>query len=310
MQIKCKPAVYFANFVLYMHELSPYPMQFYEKAIPEYLNRKGNIVRLVLFTAAFALIFINVYAPFGADSYLKISGIRLFLYSSFVILTGMLVVVVSRMIMYAYSKKKTLNYWRYVVWVFAEILVMAFVYSIYVKFILADSRDFMLIFNASLKNTSLVILLPYSILWLFFSWQDKSYRLDALKELPADNEASGMIPFRDEKGTLRLSLHSGDLLYLEAADNYVSVHYMHRDKLQKFMVRNSLKTYEGQFRNSRIIRCHRSYMVNLDRVDIIRKEKDGLHLVLDSDPPVSLLVTKTYVSVVMEAFSRLSPLDK
>lgn len=284
-------------------------MQFYEKAIPEYLNRKGNILRLVIFTAAFALVFINVYAPFGADSYLQLSGIRLFLYSSFVILTGMLVVVVSRVIMYAYSKKRTLNYWRYVIWVFAEILVMAFVYSIYVKFILADSRDFMLIFNASLKNTSLVILLPYSILWLFFSWQDKSYKLEALKEIPSDTETAGMIPFRDEKGTLRLSVHSEDLLYLEAADNYVSVHYMYREKLQKFMVRNSLKTYEEQFRNSRIIRCHRSYMVNLDRVDIIRKEKDGLHLVLDSDPPVSLLVTKTYVGVVMEAFEKLSPLD-
>jgi DNA-binding LytR/AlgR family response regulator len=285
-------------------------MQFYEKAIPEYLNRKGNIVRLILFTAAFALVFINVYAPFGAGSYLQLSGIRLFLYSSFVILTGMLVVVISRMIMYAYSKKKILNYWRYVAWVFAEILVMAFVYSIYVKFILADSRDFMLIFNASLKNTSLVILLPYSILWLFFSWQDKSYRLDALQEVPANTEATGMIPFRDEKGTLRLSVHSEDLLYLEAADNYVSVYYIYRDKLQKFMVRNSLKTYEEQFLNSHIIRCHRSYMVNLDRVDIIRKEKEGLHLVLDSDPPVSLLVTRTYVGVVMEAFSRISPLDK
>ena len=285
-------------------------MQFYEKAIPEYLNRKDNIVRLILFTAAFALVFINVYAPFGADSYLQLSGIMLFLYSSFVILTGMLVVVISRVIMYAYSKTKSLNYWRYVIWVFAEILVMAFVYSIYVKFILADDRDFMLIFNASLKNTSLVILLPYTILWLFFSWQDKSYKLEALRESPADQEALGMIPFRDEKGTLRLSVHSEDLLYLEAADNYVSVHYMHRDKLQKFMVRNSMKSYEEQFKNSPIIRCHRSYMVNLDRVDIIRKEKDGLHLVLDSDPPVSLLVTKTYVGVVMEAFEKISPLDK
>ena len=129
-------------------------MQFYEKPIPEYLNKKGNIVTLILFTAIFALVFINVYAPFGADSYLEISGIRLFLYSSFVILTGMLVVVISRIVMYLLSQKRTLSYWRYILWVIAEILVMAFVYSIYVKFILADIRDFMEIFNASMKNTS------------------------------------------------------------------------------------------------------------------------------------------------------------
>jgi len=285
-------------------------MQFYEKAIPEYLNRKGNIVRLILFTAVFALVFINVYAPFGADSYLKLSGIRLFLYSSFVILTGMLVVVISRVIMYLYSRKGTLNYWSYIVWVIAEILIMAFVYCIYVKFILADERDFMEIFNASVKNTSLIILLPYIILWLYFSWQDNAAKLQELeeKETHSTKPSGGMIPFRDEKGTLRLSVQLDDLLYLEAADNYVSVHYLQRDKLKRFMVRNAMKTFEEQFHNSNIIRCHRSFMVNLDKVEVIRKEKDGLHLELDTDPPISLLVSKTYVKAVMETFSKISPL--
>ncbi len=287
-------------------------MQFYEKAIPEYLNQWGNIIRLVLFTAIFALVFINVYAPFGADSYLKLSGIRLFLYSSFVILTGMGVVVISRLMMFLYSRKKILNYWRYILWVISEILVMAFVYCIYVKFILDDPRDFMIIFSASIKNTALIILIPYTILWLFFSWQDNATRLQQLQEMdgPMKSENVGMIPFRDEKGSLRLSIQMADLLYLEAADNYVSVHYLQRGKVQRFMVRNSMKTYEQQFSDSNIIRCHRSYMVNLEKVDIIRKEKDGLHLELDADPPLSLLVSKTYITGVMEAFSKISPLDK
>ena len=285
-------------------------MQFYEKAIPEYLIRKGNTVRLIIFTALFALIFINVYAPFGADSYLDLSGIRLFLYSSFVILTGMLVVVISRVTMYLYSRKKILNYWQYILWVIAEIMVMAFVYSIYVKFILADERDFMIIFNASIKNTSLIILLPYTILWLFFSWQDNATRLHELeeKEFTVAKPSGGMIPFRDEKGTLRLSVQLEDLLYLEAADNYVLIHYLQRNKLQRFMVRNSMKNYEEQFNESNIIRCHRSYMVNLEKVEVIRKEKDGLPLELETDPPISLLVSKTYVKKVMEIFSKISPL--
>lgn len=280
-------------------------MQFYEKAIPEYLTRKGNLIRLVIFTAVFALAFINIYDPFRVDTYLELRGIRLFLYSSFVILTGMLVVVVSRIVMYHLSKRRQLNYWRYILWVFLEILVMAFVYSIYVKFILADSRDFMEISSVSMKNTSLIILLPYTILWLFFSWQDKSYKLQELEEQEPSttNAKPAMIPFKDEKGTLRLSVQNSDLLYLEAADNYVTIYYYFGEKVQKFMVRNSVRSYEEQFRGSNIIRCHRSYMVNLDKVRIIRKEKDGLHLEIDSKPPISLLVSKTYVPAVMEAFT-------
>lgn len=284
-------------------------MQFYERPIPDYLTRKGNLIRLVIFTAVFALAFINIYDPFGVDSYLEISGIMLFLYSSFAILTGILVVVVSRVIMFQYSKKWTINYWRYILWVFMEILVMAFVYSIYVAFILQDQRDFMEIFSVSMKNTSLVILLPYTILWLFFSWVDKSIKLEQLKEQDqtAGKPQKVMIPFHDEKGTLRLSVLLNDLLYLEAADNYVTIHYLDRGKVQKFMVRNSMKAYEEQFKDSSIIRCHRSYMANLERVRIIRKEKDGLHLELGTEPPVSLLVSKTYVKGVMDAFMKVSP---
>lgn len=285
-------------------------MQFYEKAIPDYLTRKGNLVRLVIFTAIFALAFINIYDPFGVDTYLDISGIRLFLYSSFVILTGMLVVVVSRIIMYFYSSSRQLKNWQYFLWVFLEILVMAFVYSIYVKFILADERDFMKIASVSMKNTSLVILLPYAILRLFFSWQDKSTKLQEMEnDQPRNRSKGNMIPFRDEKGTLRLSVQQQDLLYLEAADNYVFIYHLHGEKVKKFMVRNSMRAFEAQFKDSSIIRCHRSFMVNIDKVRIIRKEKDGLHLELDSEPTISLLVSKTYVSGVMEAFSRISPLD-
>ena len=267
-------------------------------------------MRLVIFTAIFALAFINIYDPFGVDTYLDISGIRLFLYSSFVILTGMLVVVVSRIIMYFYSSSRQLKNWQYFLWVFLEILVMAFVYSIYVKFILADERDFMKIASVSMKNTSLVILLPYAILRLFFSWQDKSTKLQEMEnDQPRNRSKGNMIPFRDEKGTLRLSVQQQDLLYLEAADNYVFIYHLHGEKVKKFMVRNSMRAFEAQFKDSSIIRCHRSFMVNVNKVRIIRKEKDGLHLELDSEPTISLLVSKTYVSVVMEAFSRISPLD-
>lgn len=285
-------------------------MQFYEKPIPEYLTRKGNLIRLVIFTAIFALAFINIYDPFKVDTYLEISGIMLFLYSSFVILTGIGVVVISRIVMYHVGRRNSLSYLTYILWVFLEILVMAVVYSIYVKFILSDDRDFMEIFSVSTKNTALVLLLPYTILWLFFSWLDKSVKLQELEEkenLPEKIKAM-MIPFHDEKGKLRLSVQHEDLLYLEAADNYVTIHYRFGEKKEKFMVRNSMRHYEEVFKDSSIIRCHRSYMVNLDQVRIIRKEKDGMHLEIDSNPPVSLLVSKTYIPGVMQAFAKISPL--
>jgi len=278
-----------------------------EKEIPDYLTSRKNIVALVVFTAVFALIFINVYAPFEVKSQLDVNKIQLFLYSSLVILTGMLVIVISRIIMFLYSRFKSLNYWQYAIWVLGEILSMAFVYAIFVRFILQYQRDFIDIMTASIKNTSLVLLLPYTIIWLYLSWRENAVKLDKFSdEGLAGSTPSKMIPFHDEKGTMRISIIQDDLVYLSSADNYVTLHYVSGSKMSKFLIRNSLKNYEELFRPLHIIRCHRSFMVNVAKVKIIRKEKDGFHLELDAPSPTLLPVSAKYFTNIMEVLSKFT----
>ena len=93
--------------------------------LPKYLTDKKNIVRLILLTALFAVVFINIYAPFGLDSIYELSELEFLGISSLIILTGVLVVVISRIIMYKVSKRKELLVWQYIIWVFAEVLAMA-----------------------------------------------------------------------------------------------------------------------------------------------------------------------------------------
>ncbi len=77
----------------------------FQKPIPSYLNEKRNIIRMVIFTSLFALVFINIYSPFGADRWFNLTRLEFLTYSSLVILTGVLVVVVSRIIMYYYGQE-------------------------------------------------------------------------------------------------------------------------------------------------------------------------------------------------------------
>jgi DNA-binding LytR/AlgR family response regulator len=280
-------------------------MPVWESSIPEYLTRKQNIVKTVLFTAVFALAFINFYSPFGVNDRFNITTrIQLLFFSSLIILTGVLVIVISRIILYHYSKIKQINYLQYILWVIAEIISMAAFYAVFVKFILKDERYFTEIFKVSIKNTSLVLLLPYSILSLYFSWRYKSQQLEELsfKDKTAES-LKRMIPFHDEKGTLRFSILLEDLLYLEATDNYVTIFYLDKGKINKYLIRNSLKNLEPVLQPRNIMRCHRSYMVNFEKVKILRKEKGGLFLELDTEHNFSLPVSKTYVAGVIEAFS-------
>jgi hypothetical protein len=279
-----------------------------KEQIPAYLTLKRNIVRLILLTAAFALVFINIYAPFGVESWFNVTRWQLFAYSSLIILTGVLVVVISRVWMYYYAKKHCISYWLYFAWIFAEVASMALFYSLFELLFLKDSRFLPDLLKISLQNTALVLLLPYSVLWLYFSWEEKNERLAEIAQSgqPQADNSKNMFTFLDEKGVLRFSLKLENLLYLEASDNYVNIYYLNKEKISRFLLRNTLKRLEETFKGSEIIRCHRSYMVNCEKVKIIRKDKDGLKLELDVPSANDLPVSKTYIENVMNSFSRFS----
>lgn len=92
----------------------------FQKPIPQYLIEKKNILRLVLFTSLFALVFINAYSPFGASRWYNVTRFQFFTYSSLTILVGVLVVVISRILMYHVCKKHIIRIWQYLLWIFAE----------------------------------------------------------------------------------------------------------------------------------------------------------------------------------------------
>ena len=60
------------------------------RKIPAYYYEKSNLIRLVLFTAFFDLIFINIYKPFSSLTWYPVSEFKFFIFSSLVILTGVL----------------------------------------------------------------------------------------------------------------------------------------------------------------------------------------------------------------------------
>ena len=277
--------------------------------IPAYLYTKNNIIRLVLFTALFALFFINVFQPFGSrEWYADISDFKYFFFSSLIILTGMLVVVISRWLMYRFSKKREPVYWQYFAWITAEILTMALFYSLFIYFAIEQNQsDFSAIMRQSTANTAWVLILPYSILWLYFALKEKKRLLEQQQEQPEMQAKKQLIAFPDEKGELRISLMLNSLLYIESADNYVTIFYLNKSKLSNYLLRNSLKWIDENITpETPLVRCHRSYIVNLDNVKVLQKTKNGIFIELDTINTPDIPVSKTYYSQVMEKFSRYS----
>jgi DNA-binding LytR/AlgR family response regulator len=215
--------------------------------------------------------------------------------------------------MYLLSRKKAIRYGEYALWIIGEILSMAFVYTLIQRFFLHGQKDFMVIMKNTVRITAFIILLPYVIYWLYLSFKEKYVQLEKISmgnpedmESLHDRKQQGtwsMIPFLDEKGILRFSVKREDLLYLEAADNYVLIHYLEGDKKMKYMIRTTLKRIEQEFSAKNLVRCHRSFIINIDHVRTIRREKEGLIINFESPVNITVPISKTYLEVFIRKLS-------
>lgn len=278
-------------------------MRFGRKNIPDFFVSKRNTIQQILFTALFALIFINVYRPFGADQWYDVSWWMFLFASGLLVLAGMLVVIISRLLMFWIKSHNRITILGYVVMVLAEILLMGGLYALLERITLGGVRPFTLLYFVSVQNASLILLIPYSVSLLYFSWREKKMSLDALlKQLRSKPQ---FIAFKDENNVLRFTIKAGDLIYLSASDNYVEIHYKSGSKLKKYLLRNTLKRMEDQFHELPLLRCHRSYMVNLDQVKMFKREKGQISLWMDDEGEIAIPVSRSYGKSVTDIFGKV-----
>ncbi|GHS98858.1 hypothetical protein FACS189421_08210 [Bacteroidia bacterium] len=276
----------------------------FNQKIPSYIYNKQNIVYLILSTAFFALVFINLYKPFNFASRYHVSDFKFFVFSSLVILTGVLVVVISRIIMYYRGKKKAITVGNYALWVILEIFFMALFYTVYTIY-LNPQREYLDVFRESAMNTALVLLLPYAIIHLYIIYRENKRRLEQIEEnAPTETATPQKIcSFYDEKNELRFSVHRSNLLYIESADNYVNIWYLNKGALAHFMLRNSMKVLEEPLAETNILRCHRSYMVNFEQINVIRRQKDGIYVEFGIKDVPDIPISKKYSEKVIQFFT-------
>ncbi len=282
-------------------------MHFLLRKIPPYLFDKKNVLQQISFTAIFALIFINIYAPFNAETWFNAGKAELFLFSSLYILAGMLVIVVSRLIFIRLAQQTKINFLGYIWWIFVELLLMAAAYTVMDILILNNEIHPVEQFFKLLMVTLFVLAIPYSLSWLYFSWQDQKRKLEEVASLTSDEYSSrNMINFYDESGKLRFSLHASDVLFIESTDNYVTLYVQDKDRVKKVMLRNTMKRLEKELEKTMIRRCHRSYMVNFENVKMVRLSGTNLFIYLDNPDENKIPVSRTYTEKVHEMINRLS----
>ncbi len=162
----------------------------------------------------------------------------------------------------------------------------------------------------SLVLAALAFALVCCVIIVMLSWSKniKTVRLMNMGGVVSDTEVSSpdekVITLTDNEGGMKLSVRLKNIYYIESDDNYIKVWYQdYTGSIKQYMLRCRLKTVEESFEGSDLVRCHRKYIINMVKVQVLHKEKDGYFADLGIDSIGDVPVSKTYEPSVLSRFN-------
>ena len=110
------------------------------------------------------------------------------------------------------------------------------------------------------------------------------------------DQESSIVHLTSKSHNEYLTIDRNNILFIQANDNYVTIHFLDQGDVKRRMLRNTLKDIENQLA-SPIVKCHRSYLVNSNRIQEIFGNMNNSKLVLDGfngEIPVSRSYVKAF----------------
>ena len=278
--------------------------------IPRSVFTYRSQTMIVLTMATIAVIFIVVFRPFNIyesldflisknlPNFIDSAEDAFYLALTSVVLLGIVMIFGSRVIMVR-TMRNLLTYRGYILWGGIEFIIVALAITILSASLFhPETTSIFRLFTKVLGRTACILFIPYAFCSLYIVIIDKVSQLKALHESIANEEIAqqkAYILLYDEHNEMRLSVKREDLIMIESADNYVCVWYINNDQIKKVLIRNTMKRVASQLSKCSVQRCHRSYMINMDRVKVLRRDKEGVFIEFGIEGVPDVPISRTYI---------------
>ena len=298
-----------------------------EKEIPKFLVSRRYISVVIAFIVLFSGLFLFIYQPFSLAVWFSTADSLSFSLSLLFYILSIIILVVSRMTMYYLQDRVDLTTMTYVWWIMFENLAISLLYTlITIKFFPVEGISTPTIATRALMCVTLILVIPNALVLFYAAYKAKceelqatQYRLQRLSEeyrllesntqhelraaamvqskrppQQSQETTPRMINLYDNNGTLRLTLNIDSLYYLESEDNYIKVYYKHNDKIVSYMLRCRTRSVEESLAGTCMVRCHRSFIVNINKISVMEDDRRRHYLSLDDDSIRRIPVSKSY----------------
>jgi LytTr DNA-binding domain len=117
-----------------------------------------------------------------------------------------------------------------------------------------------------------------------------------------------LVTFTSENENATVKTETGNVLFIVSADNYIKIHLSEKNTLAIKLLRSSLKRTEEDLKDHpQFYRCHRAYIVNLQKVESVTGNARGLKLTLENcldEVPVSRSLNEEIREKLKQLLSR------
>lgn len=268
--------------------------------ITKFLTQKTAVAHFLALTAFFLILLVVFAQPTNVLRYTsQTSNLNPLIQISITVLTGLVVVAVSRVLLALRGDKKVTAPGCFI-WLFTELIVCVATMSLTVWLLSGGGRLMLAQLAGDFTLGAISVeLLPYTIAFLLFLLRESQAEVERLRGmLPQETGDEHIVQdiqlnFYEKGGRLAFATMRSNILYIEAANNYTNIHYLNDGKEDTFILHNTLKELETAYDGNGLVRCHRGYMVNLGNVKLMRKDGTGIIIEIAGSQKV-IPVTKTY----------------
>lgn len=299
-----------------------------EREIPKYVVSRRYISVLIAFILLFSALFMLIYKPFSMAVWFGTSQTLNFSFTILFYLSSTVVLILSRTLMYTVYNRLDITVMTYLWWIMAENLVISLIYTlITANFFPMPGISTPTLATRALMCVTIILALPNAFILFYaaycskceeleasqYQYQqlEKEYRLlnsrqqDLRAASPTRIDTPKMINLHDNNGTLRLSINTDALYYLESEDNYIKVYYKHKERILSYMLRCRTRSVEESLKDTSMVRCHRSYIVNINKIQLLEEDK-RMHYITLNDKSISRIpVSKSYYDKVLASLNTL-----
>lgn len=278
---------------------SPYP--FYENMLQAF--------KLSLGIGFFIGLFCYLFRPFGlahaTDIELLGFGLVSFLVCGFYMM-------VLPLLFHKVLRHKNWKIYKEILWILLITTSIATANYFYLGYIFDAGYAFNLrIFVFVLTCTAIIAIIPaiaiilYKQVFVYKRIVKEVEKIDAKlisrSSYFSEDESKIRITFKSDTQKNDIHIFLDQFVFLSSFGNYIEIYHLKNNELTKSLIRNKISNIEKDLKEIKsVVRCHRSHMINLQKIDRVKGNLQGYQLffkVVDMQIPVS----RSYTRLIKEA---------